>query len=313
MLSEFRPAGAPRLFELLQQNFPEEEGLYGMRPEAFAQVVRRIYRWDVRFALGFLRLIGRPTFRFFTIEVGPTIAATTILSFGRKAGYISMVMVDPAYRRRGYARRLLHASSDAALRAGRPYVALDVLETNTTARELYDSEGFRPLRPAAILLWSPETDRRDRPTRADPGIRPFRKSDTAPLVAILEQATPPAVAEVLPVNPRALNPSGQLDAVLASKTMIWVLDEGSGPVAHVFATVSDVMDSGHLSGPVVSEAADMSRASNLISTALDWLTAQGATRVVTQVPLANRAGLSVLEGGGFRIAHELRTLYRPSS
>lgn len=313
MLSEFRPADAPRLFELLQENFPEEEALYGMRPEAFAKVVRRIYRWDTRLVLGFLRRIGRPTFRFFTIEAGSTIVASTILSFGRKAGYISMVMVDPAYRRRGYARQLLHASAEAARRCGRPYVALDVLEKNATARELYDSEGYLPLRPAAVLVWTPETDRRDRPTRVDPGIRPFQKSDAAALVAVLERATPPEVAEVLPVNPRALNPSGQLDAILTSKTMVWVLDEGSGPVAHVLATVSDVMDSGHLSGPVVSEGADMNRVSNLISTALDWLTAEGATRVVAQLPLAHRAGLAALEGGGFRVAHELRTLYRSSS
>lgn len=313
MLSKFRPADAPRLFELLQQSFPEEEGLYGMRPAAFAQVVRRIYRWDLRLVLGFLRAIGRPTFRFFTIEVGSSVVATTLLSFGARAGYISMVMVDPAHRRRGYARQLLHASTQAALRAHRPYVALDVLEKNAPARELYDREGFRPLRPASILVWTPQTDRRDRPTRPDPGIRPFRKTDATPLVAIMERITPPKVAEVLPVHSRALNPSGQLDAILASKTKIWVLDEGAGPVAHVFATISEVMDSGHLSGPVVSDGADMSRVSNLVSTALDWLTAEGATRVVSQLPLANRAGLAALEGDGFQVAQELRTLYRPSS
>lgn len=313
MLSTFRPADAPRLFELLQENFPEEEALFGMRPEAFARVVHRIYRWDVRILLGFFRAIGRPVFRFFTVEVDRRIVATTILSYGSRAGYLSMVMVDSEYRRRGYARQLVRVSIDAARRARRPYVALDVLETNASARQLYDREGFRFLRQVALLLWTPETDRRDRAARPDPGIRPFRRSDAAPLVAIMQRTTPPEVAEVLPVHPRALNPSGQLDAVLASQTKVWVLDDGTGPAAHVFATVSDVTDSGHLSGPVVSENADPVRVAALISTAIDWLIASGAKRIVTQVPLAHRAALAALEGGGFRVAQELRTLYRSTS
>ncbi len=313
MLSEFRPADTPRLVELLQENFPEEEELYGMYPDVLVRVIHRIYRWDVLLALGFLRAIGRPVYRFFTVEADRTIVATTLLSYGRRAGYISMVMVDPAYRRRGYARQLLHASIDASRRARRPYVALDVLEDNSTARRLYESEGFLPLRAVSLRVWTPQSDCRDRTARADPGIRPFRRSDAAPLVRILQQSTPPEVAEVLPVGPRALNPSGQLAGLLASKTKVWVLDEGAGPVAHVFGTVSDGSDAGHLSSPVVAENADPVRVAALLSTALDWITAGGAKRVVTQVPLSHRAGIAALEGGGFRVARELRTLYRPTA
>ncbi|MGD0718202.1 MAG: GNAT family N-acetyltransferase [Thermoplasmata archaeon] len=313
MLSDFRPADTPRLVELLQENFPEEEELYGMRPEALVRIIHRIYRWDVRFALVFMHTIGRPVFRFFTVEVDRRIVATTLVSYGRRASYLAMVMVDPAYRRRGYARQLLHASIDSTRRARRPYVALDVLENNTTARRLYESEGFLPLRPMSILVWTPPSDRRDPTARADPGIRPFRRSDAAPLVTIVNRSTPPEVAEVLPASARTLNPSGQLAALLASKTKVWVLDEGAGPVALVFGTLSEGSDAGHLSNPIVADTANPVRVAALLSTALDWLTAGGAKRVVTQVPLSNRTGLAALEGGGFQVVRELRTLYRPAS
>ncbi|MGI0068468.1 MAG: GNAT family N-acetyltransferase, partial [Thermoplasmata archaeon] len=107
MIREFRPSESERLFELLKENFPEEEALYGTQPGAWNRIVRRIYRWDVRFVVGLARTLGRPIFRFFTVEVDGRIVATTIVSFAQRSGYVSMVMVDKPFRGKGYARALM--------------------------------------------------------------------------------------------------------------------------------------------------------------------------------------------------------------
>jgi len=80
-LREFRRADAPRLFELMKSQFPEEEAVLGTRPDGFAAIVRRLYRADLRLLLGFLRLVRRAPFRLFVIEEDGGIVGTTLLSF----------------------------------------------------------------------------------------------------------------------------------------------------------------------------------------------------------------------------------------
>jgi RimJ/RimL family protein N-acetyltransferase len=50
--------------------------------------------------------------------------------------------LSQAYRNRGYGRRLLQATLDAARKAGFERVELDVYTTNTNAIRLYESMGF---------------------------------------------------------------------------------------------------------------------------------------------------------------------------
>ncbi|MGI0139594.1 MAG: GNAT family N-acetyltransferase [Thermoplasmata archaeon] len=309
MIRDFRPTQATRLFDLLVANFPVEERLYGMRPESWGRIVRRIYRWDTRLILGLFRMVRRPIFRFFTIEADGRLAATTILSFSERAGYVSMVMVDSPYRRRGYARRLLERSHEVARAAGKRYVALDVFEENAPAIALYRGMGYETLRESGLFARSLDPAASPPTARAPSGYRRFRSSDRDPLFALALEATPARVAEVLPPRRAAIGGSDLVDRILSGESMSFVLDGPTAPIAWVAVSVSDTMEAAVLSTPLVGPSVPAETAADLVREAIDWAGRHGAVRVVAQTPLENRRAVAALEGAGLTLAHRLYTLY----
>ncbi|MGI0070548.1 MAG: GNAT family N-acetyltransferase [Thermoplasmata archaeon] len=310
MIRELRKTDAPRVLEFLTTQFPEEEAILGTRPEGFAKVVHRLFRWDTQLALGIARLFHRPIFRFFVVEENGRLVATTLLSFPERTGYVSMVVVDPAYRRRGHARALLERARTATAAAGRRYIALDVLAENTPARALYEQVGYRPLRDSSYLVRVPGTVVGDAGAGST-AVRPFRGPDARAVVEIAARSTPPEVGSVLPLRERALRGSGFVNGILGSEAGAWVVDRGTGPEAYLGAVATDATDAGHLTDPIVGEGVDAADSGALVRTAVAWLSARGGQRVVVQVPSTNVRGRAALLGEGFHDALALWTLYRP--
>jgi ribosomal protein S18 acetylase RimI-like enzyme len=312
MIRDLRRADAPRVYQLLEQNFPEESALLGNRPEGIERIVRRVLRWDSRLVLGLLRLVGRPLFRMIVVEVDRELVASALITFPPRAAYVSNVVVDPAHRRRGYAKRMLEVARESGRRAGRKYLALDVLDANTPARLLYESLGFRPLRATADLVCEGPADLR---TAADPHhraiIRPFARADVRPLVAIARRQAPTLVEAVLPIGEGAFLGSAMTARMLDSTDAAWVVDRGAGPEGYVAASVSRVSAAGHMAAPVLSETLDGSVGVALARTALDWCGAHRVPRVMSRIAEYNTWGRAALEGVGFRNAFSARTLYRP--
>ncbi len=312
MLRELRRADAPRIAELMRTSFPEEERLLGSRPEEFAKVADRLFRPDTRILLGFLRAIGRPIARFFVREADGHVVGTTLTTFPPRAGYLSMVMVDPAYRRRGFARELIEAGRRAAVRRGRPYVALDVLDENVPARTLYESVGYRPLRPSAYYV-------NDAPAAAGPSttlpphVRAYVPRDVAAIIAAHRSVTPPAIEEVLPLTTRQVRPNGWGAGIFNADSGAWVVDRGAGAEAFCTASVPRAMEAGHLSCPIVGRSADPALASALIRTATAWLGARGVPRVVTRVPADLTGARAAIESIGYRHAIPITTFYRSAA
>jgi len=56
--------------------------------------------------------------------------------------HVDELVVDPGYRRRGIARRLLAAAEAWAKEQGSSYVSLTVLEFNESARRVYEACGY---------------------------------------------------------------------------------------------------------------------------------------------------------------------------
>lgn len=307
MIRDLRKADTPRVYEFLKTQFPEEEALVGTRPEGFEKVVRRIYRWDTQLVIRLARLFGRTLYRFFVVDADGTIVATTLLSFSARAGYVSMVVVDPAHRRRGHAKALLERARVTTEAAGKKYIVLDVLAQNTPALALYDKVGYRPLRESSYLVREP-----DPPTNggASSAIRPFHDRDAPRLAEISRRSTPPEVQEVLPVQPTSVRSSGFVNRILQSQTAAWVIDRGRGPEAYLAAVATPATDAGHFSNPIIGEGVDDLDAAALVRTAVDWCVARGSPRIVAMVPKANVRGHAALEGGGFHDALALWTLYR---
>ncbi|HYB63435.1 MAG TPA: GNAT family N-acetyltransferase [Thermoplasmata archaeon] len=309
MLRDLRRADGPAYLEMLERGFPEESVLLGNRREEFEKIFRRVFRWDTRILLFILGAFGRPMVRALVVEADGRAVATTLVTFPTGAAYVSNVVVDPAYRRRGYARQMLAEALTTARRAKRKYVVLDVLESNTGARALYDSLGYLPLQSRAHLLHN-ATGRFAQATEPNPSIRPMRRSDASALVEISRRQTPPEVEKVIPTRKHHFVMSGIISHMLGSEDAAWVLDRGHGPEAHVAAAVSRASEAGHLTAPTLSESVDDRLAVDLVATAVAWCAARGVPRILTMVSDHNPRGRAALEAVGFHDARPLWTLYR---
>ncbi len=312
MLRELRRSDLPRVVELMRLSFPEEEALLGSRPGDFARVGNRLFRLDTRILLAVLRAVGRSPARFFVAEEGGTLVATTLTSFPARVGYISMVMVDPAFRRRGLARRLLERAREATVQRGRPYLALDVLDANGPARTLYESLGYRPLRPSAYFVRDAPADLAPATGPAAP-IRPFEPRDAPGIVAANRAVTPAPVQEVLPMSERAFRDGGFGAAIFNAESASWVVDRGRGAEAYCGAVVPRAMDAAHLRCPVLGPTVPPDLATALVRTAAGWLGSKGAPRIVTRVPADLTRARAAVESVGFRHAIPITTFYRTAA
>ena len=309
MLRDLRREDGPPFFELMERGFPEESALLGNRPEEFERIFRRIFRWDSRLILGILKLFGRPIVRALVVEADGRVIATTLVTFPEGSAYVSNVVVDAAYRRRGYARLMLEEARKTAVRAKRRYIVLDVLENNTGARALYESLGYRPIRSRSQFVHESMAQLAVAPP-ANSAIRPMRRSDIAALVALSKRQTPPEVETVLPTLPERFAQHGVANRMMSSEEVSWVIDRGRGPEAHVAATVSEAFDAAHLAAPTIAESVDERLAAELVATAGAWCAARKAHRILSMVAADNPRGRSALEAVGFQHALPLWTLYR---
>ncbi|MGA8663641.1 MAG: GNAT family N-acetyltransferase, partial [Thermoplasmata archaeon] len=284
MIREFRRTDAEAVVGFLTSQFPAEEALMGSRPERFFKVIQRVTRWDSRFLFALMRLAGKRMFQFLVYEEDGRLVGTTLLTFPAHSVYLSMVVVDPTVRRRGFARALLEQARANALRMRRKFLVLDVLADNAPARALYEGKlGYRPLRETTFMAREQPADVGPEAVSLPAGIRHFRNSDNAPLVAIARRRAPPEVETVLPV-PRRLNAGFRSgNRIMGSVSAGWVADRGSGPEAMIIATSSPDAEAAHLSDPIVSETADPALVRQLLRTALAWCGARGQVRALSSV------------------------------
>jgi len=310
MLRDLRREDGRSFFELMNAGFPEESAVLGGRPEEFEKIFRRIFRWDTRLILGILSLFGRPIVRALVVEADGRVVATTLVTFPQGAAYVSNVVVDAAYRRRGFARTMLGEALRSARAARRKFIALDVLDTNTGARALYDSLGYRPLRQRSELLHDAVEQFASVPA-GPPAIRPMQRADVPRLVELVRRETPSEVEAVLPTGPGRFVASGMENRLLDSEQAAWVVDRGQGPEAHVAAVVSRAMEAGHVSSPTIGASVDDALAAQLVRTAGAWCAARHVPRIISMVAEDDRRARAALEAVGFRHARALWTLYRP--
>jgi len=90
---------------------------------------------------------------FVWVEEGRVVGNVTVscLDPYARRWQISNVAVEPAYRRRGIARRLMEAALDLARREGGEWALLRVRTDNAPALHLYQSLGFRQMATVAEL------------------------------------------------------------------------------------------------------------------------------------------------------------------
>ncbi len=94
-------------------------------------------------------VLSRGLWRIFTRNLGfpRAVWASTLLSYPRYSSpsseaYVERLVVSPAFRRQGMARRLLSAAEDLARDSGKETIGLHVSPNNLPALRLYENEGY---------------------------------------------------------------------------------------------------------------------------------------------------------------------------
>jgi len=84
-----------------------------------------------------------------TARVGAALAGFAIMRYADEAAHLNLLAVDPAHRRRGVARRLVHWLEETARTAGTFTIGLELRAGNEAARAFYLALGYRELERVA--------------------------------------------------------------------------------------------------------------------------------------------------------------------
>jgi len=150
--------------------------------ESSAAEIRQLHRGDVDAALKLQAAEGwnqteRDWHRLLQLEPqgcfaawlgGRLVGTITTISYGKGLGWIGMMLVDSAHRRRGIATQLMQAGLDHLQAAGITNIKLDA---TPAGRPLYESLGFRP--EIVIERWCGIA----RPSARVKGLKSFDEAD----------------------------------------------------------------------------------------------------------------------------------------
>lgn len=304
---EMRRSDTPQVAEEMRINFGEELALKGWDPEHFTRIVDRSFGFPAGTLLFLLRLVRRSPVHLFVAEEGGKVVGTTFLFLQKSHGYVGAVMTDPAFRGRGFASTLLQRSEDACRRRRRTWVVLDVLQGNTGARNLYLQRGYRPLRVQHWLV-RPLGQGREAFRASAPGIRPMEKKDLGPLLELYAQQQPPEVRRVLAPERSHIAPPQYLQSMMSASSAAWCTGPVGAPTGYLRATFTTPKQAGNISAPLLGAHLPPSERVALLEAGLSWLAAQGAPRVVTEVPDYAREALALLHEAGFEERWAMDTL-----
>jgi ribosomal protein S18 acetylase RimI-like enzyme len=143
LIRDFRKSDLDDLLRLLPVCNAEEFTASGFDPDHVRGMVNRWFGWGGRFLFGLLGLFGSKPLKFLAAEADGKLVGTTMVEDRGKLGSISVVMVDPDFRRRGIATRLMTHALKYIRQRGKARAVLGVLSTNINATDMYVKLGFR--------------------------------------------------------------------------------------------------------------------------------------------------------------------------
>lgn len=315
MLRAFRARDIPAYGELYRRYFREESEFTLTRAEGMERVIARAYRWDARFLLGLLRLVGYPIGRFLAVEVDGRLAGVTFVFFDPPSAHIVSVVVDAPFRRRGFAKLLVGAAEAAGRRRGCRYALLEVLEDNAPAIALYRSTGYLPVRgvgwfarevgPSETPLPEPPTGERARP------IRRMERRDAAPLARVALDQQPALERGIRTIRPGNFRVAPPIIQILGGESEAFVREGPEGLDGFVRASTSGAMDSGHLTAPVFAPGVADPEALDLIDQGLAWFREHPVRRIICEAPDDATRLIARLAARGFRRGLGVHVLAKP--
>ncbi len=166
-------------------------------------------------------------------EDGGLVATTTAVCFGRRLAWIGMVLTHPAYRRRGYARRLMEHALEFLCRRGIEWIKLDATDMG---RPLYLELGFEdegPIERHAAVAAHPPVELPPYEPEPSLDLAAFG-ADRGSLLARLahnESASRPGVGFAMGrpgVNASSFGPAVARDPHVARLLLAWFLGRHPG-------------------------------------------------------------------------------------
>ncbi len=190
LIRDFRKSDLDDLLRLLPVCNAEEFTATGFDPDHVRGMVNRWFGWGGRFLFGLLGLFGAKPLKFLAAEADGKLVGTTMVEDRGKLGSISVVMVDPDFRRRGIATRLMTRALEYIRRRGKVRAVLGVLSTNVPAMDMYVKLGFRAFEHSVYFVG--ETGSFVAPVDVDEVvIRPFRNDDLDEVYALVVASEDP--------------------------------------------------------------------------------------------------------------------------
>jgi ribosomal protein S18 acetylase RimI-like enzyme len=152
LIRDFRKSDLDDLLRLLPVCNAEEFEVTGFDPDHVRQMVNRWFGWGGRFLFGLLGLFGKRPLKFLVAEADGKLVGTTMVEDRGKLGSISVVMVDPDYRRKGIATTLMTYALKYIQQRRKVRASLGVLSTNAPAMDMYVKLGFRAFEHSVYLV-----------------------------------------------------------------------------------------------------------------------------------------------------------------
>jgi ribosomal protein S18 acetylase RimI-like enzyme len=308
-LREYQRGDYLGVADLWERNPSDEAPLLGLNSTAVGEMLHKGEGLGFRFILGMARSLRRPIIVVLIVDTDGKVSGTTMLTFTPQAGYVSGVVVDSTVRRQGHAQAMLRTCDTLCERYHRPYVVLDVLSQNDPALKLYTRLGYQPLRESFWFSRSLGPDEILPQPSGRTRVRPFRRND-GPRLAELDNAQMSAdVRGIVPRRPKDYQLDPLLQSVMRSESEAWVIEAEGRPVGFARATVSPTFAAAQLI-PLLLPVQDQEASRDLLLTALGWIHARKAPRVVTDLPQHRIGSRSILESAAFVESFHLRTLVR---
>jgi ribosomal protein S18 acetylase RimI-like enzyme len=296
----FRRTDAPAYSRWIVDEFPRERDAVRYTAQSMEGLMERTYTPGIQFIVKFLRLFRIPIYNLYFAEWEGQPAGMAFLGYGKRAGYIASVVTEPKFRGRGVASAIIARAHADLRRYGRGFAVLEVLLDNEGARRLYRKLGYSQIRTGETYI-GPE--RTDPESLAVPRIRPFRKSDVAPLTALATPLTPAAVREAQPIGKSTFAQATGWAAFEGKGSAGWVIEADGAPAGFFRTTFGTLTPVGHLSTPFFGPRLTEEDRRAAIRFAAATLGRQGAHQVVCEVPDDLPDSRRAVEAEGFAPAY----------
>ncbi|RLI14113.1 hypothetical protein DRO41_06305 [Candidatus Bathyarchaeota archaeon] len=196
LIRDFCKSDLHDLLDVARLSFAPEFELTGFDVDRIKKLVNQAFGPIGRIFLGFSKIFGKERFKFFVAEVNSRVVGGTMVTKHGRIGYISTVMVHPAYRRKGIARRLMESALNYIHKRNMRRAVLHVVSTNVPAKNLYTKLGFKEFEKITYLV--SDTDSLSELENIEGvQVRSFQKDDINAVYSLMKSSEDPKHLEIL--------------------------------------------------------------------------------------------------------------------